>query len=76
MALTLPAGVQVNAPIHPRFDEILTKDALELSLDLPGFAPEAIDAVRGLALPTHPARPPTGPAPIASSAPATCTPAP
>ena len=29
MALTLPAGVQVNAPIHPRFDEILTKDALE-----------------------------------------------
>ena len=26
--LTLPAGVQINAPIHPRFDEILTKDAL------------------------------------------------
>ena len=30
MTLNLPAGVQINAPIHPRFDEILTKDALEL----------------------------------------------
>ena len=30
MTLSLPAGVQINAPIHPRFDEILTKDALEL----------------------------------------------
>jgi malate synthase len=30
MTLNLPAGVQINAPIHPRFDEILTRDALEL----------------------------------------------
>ncbi len=30
MSLNLPAGVQVNAPIHPRFDEILTHDALAL----------------------------------------------
>ncbi len=30
MTLNLPAGVQINAPIHPRFDEILTQDALEL----------------------------------------------
>ena len=30
MTLKLPAGVQVNAPIHPRFDEILTHDALAL----------------------------------------------
>ena len=30
MTLNLPASVQINAPIHPRFDEILTKDALEL----------------------------------------------
>jgi malate synthase len=29
MSLTLPAGVQINAPMHPRFDEILTPDALE-----------------------------------------------
>ena len=28
MSLNLPAGVQINAPIHPRFDEILTHDAL------------------------------------------------
>ncbi|MBI4987057.1 MAG: malate synthase A [Rhodocyclales bacterium] len=25
-----PAGVQINAPLHPRFDEILTTDALAL----------------------------------------------
>ncbi|MCX7178577.1 MAG: malate synthase A, partial [Proteobacteria bacterium] len=30
MALSLPAGVQINAPIHPRFDEILCHDALAL----------------------------------------------
>ena len=30
MSLKLPAGVQVNAPLHPRFDEILTHDALSL----------------------------------------------
>jgi malate synthase len=30
VSLNLPAGVQVNAPIHPRFDEILTHDALAL----------------------------------------------
>ena len=30
MSLNLPAGVQVNAPIHPRFDEVLTHDALAL----------------------------------------------
>ncbi|MGB4948566.1 MAG: malate synthase A [Candidatus Competibacter denitrificans] len=30
MSLKLPAGVQVNAPLHPRFDEILTHDALNL----------------------------------------------
>ena len=30
MALNLPAGVQINAPLHPRFDEILTHDALAL----------------------------------------------
>ena len=28
MSLNLPSGVQINAPIHPRFDEILTHDAL------------------------------------------------
>ncbi|MCL4725009.1 MAG: malate synthase A, partial [Rhodocyclaceae bacterium] len=28
MSLNLPAGVQINAPIHPRFDEILTPEAL------------------------------------------------
>jgi malate synthase len=28
VSLKLPAGVQVNAPLHPRFDEILTHDAL------------------------------------------------
>ncbi len=28
MSTTLPAGVQINAPMHPRFDEILTRDAL------------------------------------------------
>ncbi|MCC6656855.1 MAG: malate synthase A, partial [Rhodocyclaceae bacterium] len=28
MSLNLPAGVQINAPLHPRFDEILTHDAL------------------------------------------------
>ena len=30
MSLNLPAGVQVTAPIHPRFDEVLTHDALAL----------------------------------------------
>ena len=25
---TLPPGVQINAPLHPRFDEILTREAL------------------------------------------------
>jgi len=30
MSLKLPAGVQINAPLHPRFDEILTHDALAL----------------------------------------------
>ncbi len=30
MSLNLPAGVQITAPIHPRFDEILTHDALAL----------------------------------------------
>ncbi|MBS1220792.1 MAG: malate synthase [Proteobacteria bacterium] len=30
MSLNLPAGVQVNAPLSPRFDEILTHDALAL----------------------------------------------
>ncbi len=29
MTLKLPAGVQIHAPIHPRFDEILTFEALE-----------------------------------------------
>ena len=28
MSLNLPAGVQINAPMHPRFDEILTPEAL------------------------------------------------
>ncbi len=28
--LKLPAGVQITAPLHPRFDEILTPDALAL----------------------------------------------
>ena len=28
MSLNLPSGVQINAPIHPRFEEILTHDAL------------------------------------------------
>ena len=28
MSLNLPAGVQINAPLHPRFDEILTPEAL------------------------------------------------
>jgi len=28
MSTTFPAGVTVNAPMHPRFDEILTPDAL------------------------------------------------
>jgi malate synthase len=28
MSTTLPAGVQINAPMHPRFDEILTPEAL------------------------------------------------
>ena len=30
MSLNLPAGVQINAPMHPRFDEILNHDALAL----------------------------------------------
>ena len=30
MSLNLPAGVQINAPLHPRFDEIFTHDALAL----------------------------------------------
>ena len=30
MNLNLPAGVQVNAPLHPRFDEILSHDTLAL----------------------------------------------
>ena len=30
MALNLPAGVDINAPLHPRFEEILTHDALAL----------------------------------------------
>ena len=30
MNLNLPAGVQVNAPLYPRFDEILSFDALTL----------------------------------------------
>jgi len=25
---TLPSGVAINAPMHPRFDEVLTADAL------------------------------------------------
>jgi len=29
MSLDLPPGVQINAPLHPRFDQILTRDALE-----------------------------------------------
>src|SRR5678816_1016091 len=28
MNTTLPPGVAINAPMHPRFDEILTADAL------------------------------------------------
>ena len=28
MSPTLPAGVAINAPLHPRFEEILTSDAL------------------------------------------------
>jgi malate synthase len=28
MSLNLPSGVQINAPLHPRFDEILTPEAL------------------------------------------------
>src|SRR4029078_1582708 len=28
MNTTLPSGVAINAPMHPRFDEILTADAL------------------------------------------------
>ncbi|PIE83203.1 MAG: malate synthase A [Candidatus Contendobacter odensis] len=34
MSLNLPAGVEINAPIHPRFDEILTHDALALVVKL------------------------------------------
>jgi malate synthase len=30
MSLKLPDGMQINAPMHPRFDEILTPDALAL----------------------------------------------
>jgi malate synthase len=30
MSLTLPAGVQINAPINPGYETILTEDALEL----------------------------------------------
>ncbi|HEY9545921.1 MAG TPA: malate synthase A [Solimonas sp.] len=30
MTLKLPEGMQINAPMHPRFDEILTPDALAL----------------------------------------------
>ena len=30
MSLNLPAGVQINAPMHPRFDELLNQDALAL----------------------------------------------
>jgi len=29
-ALNLPAGMQINAPIHPGFEDILTHDALAL----------------------------------------------
>lgn len=28
--LDLPQGLQINAPLHPRFDQILSRDALEL----------------------------------------------
>src|SRR5690348_7545671 len=28
MTTSLPAGVEINAPLHPRFEEILTHDAL------------------------------------------------
>ncbi len=28
MSITLPTGVAINAPLHPRFDEILTTEAL------------------------------------------------
>lgn len=34
MSLSLPAGVQINAPITPEFETILTKDALELAAKL------------------------------------------
>ena len=30
MSLDLPQGMQINAPLHPRFDQILTREALEL----------------------------------------------
>ena len=30
MNLTLPQGVAVTGPLHPRFDEVLTHDALAL----------------------------------------------
>ena len=30
MSLALPSGVQINAPLHPRFEEILTPEALAL----------------------------------------------
>src|SRR3546814_11722936 len=30
MTLKLPEGMQINAPMHPRFDEILTPEALAL----------------------------------------------
>ncbi|SCL31289.1 malate synthase [Micromonospora rhizosphaerae] len=32
--MTNPAGVEVTGPIHPRYDEILTPDALEFLADL------------------------------------------
>ena len=31
---TLPSGVAINAPLHPRFDEILTHDALACAAKL------------------------------------------
>ena len=30
MSLNLPTGVQINAPLKPGYDSILTKDALDL----------------------------------------------
>jgi malate synthase len=47
MSPSLPAGVQINAPMHPRFEEILTREALEFVATLHrSFEPRRQDLLK------------------------------